>query len=918
MPTARTASPGRLGTFAGVFTPSVLTILGLILFRRLGYVVGAGGMGQALVILLIAHAISILTSASLSAIATNLHVKGGGDYYLISRSLGVEFGGALGVVLFLAQSISVAFYCIGFGEAIAALLPGDASIGAQGLAVMAALFLFVFAWLGADWATRLQYVVMAALGSGLLAFFIGGLAEFSWARVEANWTPAPGAGLDFWVLFALFFPAVTGFTQGVSMSGDLENPGRSLPGGTFAAVFVSLAVYLGATLVFAGSATGESLTADYEAMSRVAVLPVLITVGIVAATLSSALASFMGAPRILQALAQDRVFPPLLPFAVGQGETNNPRRGVLLTLAIALVFCAAGGVDFIAPVVSMFFLISYGLLNYATALEARANSPSFRPRFRWFHYRASLLGALACLGVMLMINPWASAIALVFMFALYQYIERLAAPSRWAAGRRDHYFHSVRTNLRAMAEEPVHPRSWRPHLLVFSDAPARRRGLVEFASWIEGGAGVTTVVRLIEGDGDELAELCRSEQKALEDDIEKQELEAYALVVAAPNLTTAAQTVIQAHGIGPLRPNCVLINWLGHHEADAGGAKAAQERATGEGEGEVEGEGVAERPEEEAPDDELKEHIFVRHLRAASRLGVNVIVLDALEKELAAVEAVPAHQRRIDVWWTDDETGRLSLLLAYMMTRSDEWAGATIRLLARGSRGRQDKGRERLRETLDDIRIEAEVLTISDLTREKLVQRSRDASLVFLPLRLRRQRAMDLFGKPVEDLVADLPMLALVSAVQDITLDAGPEEGEVSQLAALTDAVKDARRALRKAEARSEKAGKEQEAARVAGEKVQAAKKGPAASEEERARELEKSREAAARLKETRRELRQAEGEARKLRNALQTAEDRLREAGGEPVPAEKRSKTPPEPSSENSTETPPDTDASAEAPPKA
>ncbi len=851
MAAATKSASAKLGTFAGVFTPSVLTILGLILFRRLGYVVGAGGIGQALVIMLIAHAISVLTSSSLSAIATNMRVKGGGDYYLISRSLGVEFGGALGIVLFLAQSISVAFYCIGFGEAIAAIVPAAAPLGGQGLAMLAAGFLFVFAWLGADWATRLQYLVMAALGAGLAAFFIGGIADFSWARVEANWSPTPGVDLDFWLLFALFFPAVTGFTQGVSMSGDLKDPGRSLPSGTFAAVFVSLAVYLAATLVFAGALPGEQLVADYEAMARVAVLPVLITVGIVAATLSSALASFMGAPRILQALARDRVFPPLTFFAQGHGAADNPRRGVLLTLAIALLFCAAGGVDFIAPVVSMFFLISYGLLNYATALEARANSPSFRPRYRWFHYRASLVGALACLGVMLMINPWASAISLVLMFALYQYVERLAGPVRWAASRRDHYFHSVRTNLRAMAEEPVHPRNWRPHLLVFSDAPRRRKGLVHFAAWIEGGAGVTTVVKLIEGDGEHLAELCRKEHKALLADIEAQELQAFALVVAAPNLETAAQTVIQSHGIGPLRTNTILLNWLGDAEAASTGP------------------------------DETSERIFVRHLRAAASLGVNVIVLDARAAEVEAIEAVPAEERRIDVWWTDDETGRLSLLLAYMMTRSEEWAGATIRLLAAAGRGRHDKGRERLTETLEEIRIEAEVESIEDLTRDKLVARSRDASLVFLPLRLRRARAVDLFGKPVDDLVRELPMLALVSAVQDIALDSEPEEGEVARRAALSDAVKDARAALKKAMSASEKARKELDAAQAAEGKLKPAGEG-ALDDEERLQRLERARQAAARSKEARRAARQTEGAERALRTALQAAKAALAAEEGE------------------------------------
>jgi amino acid transporter len=226
---------GTLGTFSGVFTPSILTILGIILFLRLGYVVGNAGLGRALLIIGLANVISILTSFSLSAIATNMKVKGGGDYYLISRTLGVEFGGAIGIVLFLAQSVSIAFYCIGFGEAVAAMLPGGGEALPQIIAALAVSFLFVFAWLGADWATRFQYVVMTILAVALFSFFAGGLAKWENATLVQNWT-SPASGPGFWVLFAIFFPAVTGFTQGVSMSGDLKDAGRSLPLGTFFAV----------------------------------------------------------------------------------------------------------------------------------------------------------------------------------------------------------------------------------------------------------------------------------------------------------------------------------------------------------------------------------------------------------------------------------------------------------------------------------------------------------------------------------------------------------------------------------------------------------------------------------------------------------------------------------------------------------
>ncbi|UCD83079.1 MAG: amino acid permease, partial [Desulfobacterales bacterium] len=313
-------SGGTLSTFAGVFTPSVLTILGIILFLRLGYVVGNAGLGPALLILLLANGISVLTSVSLSAIATNLKVKGGGDYYLISRTLGHEFGGALGIVLFLAQSVSIAFYCLGFGEAVAALISTNLSILPQIIAALAVSFLFIFAWLGADWATRFQYVVMVVLFAAILSFFIGGFLRWDSGLLAQNWS-SPQTNPGFWVLFAIFFPAVTGFTQGVSMSGDLKDPGKSLPRGTFAAVGLSIIIYFMSSVIFAAALPGEVLMGDYGAMQRVALIGFLITAGVIAATLSSAMASFLGAPRILQSLAADRIFPFLVFFAKGAGPT---------------------------------------------------------------------------------------------------------------------------------------------------------------------------------------------------------------------------------------------------------------------------------------------------------------------------------------------------------------------------------------------------------------------------------------------------------------------------------------------------------------------------------------------------------------------------------------------------------------------
>lgn len=454
----------KLGTFAGVFTPSILTILGIILFLRLGYIVGSSGLRDALFIMMLAVAISVLTSFSIAAIATNLKVKGGGVYYLISRTLGAEFGGAIGTVLFLAQSVSIGFYSIGFAEATSALLGLTHPFAIQALAAISVLALSVIAWFGADWATRSQYIIMAVLVLALAVFVLGAVQHWNAAQLAANWTPSVAA-IPFWVAFAIFFPAVTGFTQGIAMSGDLANPGRSIPYGTFAAVGLSMIVYFGFAIL---------LAADYSIMKRIAVAGPLVDAGVIAATLSSALASLVGAPRILQALAVDDVFPRIRFLAKDDGPSNNPRRAVVLATLIALAVVSLGNLNLIASVVSMFFLVSYGLLNYATYFEAKAAGPSFRPTFRFYHPYVSYVGGLGCLGVMIAIDVLSGVVAVAVVLVIHRYLSQREFPARWADSRRSYHLSLARQHLLAAWAEPEHALNWRPQLPVFSDNPLRR------------------------------------------------------------------------------------------------------------------------------------------------------------------------------------------------------------------------------------------------------------------------------------------------------------------------------------------------------------------------------------------------------------------------------------------------------------
>jgi len=775
---------GSLGTFPGVFTPSVLTILGIILFMRLGYVVGNAGLIKALVIIALANSISVLTTFSLSAIATNMRVKGGGDYYLISRTLGIEFGGAIGIVLFLAQSVSVAFYCIGFGEAVSGMICLSSALHAQVIAAGAVSILFIFSWLGTDWATRFQYVVMAILFSAILSFLIGGFHRFDAAVMTANLSGSRPA-MNFWLLFAIFFPAVTGFTQGVSMSGDLKDPGKSLPVGTFTAVGISVAIYLVAAVLFAGAAHRDILTQDFASMKHIASFGFIVDAGVVAATLSSAMASFLGAPRILQSLAGDKIFPFLHFFAKGYGPAGNPRRAVVLCLVIASMTVALGNLNMIAPVVSMFFLISYGLLNYATFYEARSRSPSFRPLFKFYDLRLSLLGAAACLVAMVAINVTPALIACAVLFAVYQYLKQADTPSRWSDSQRSYHLQQVRDHLIATAAAPEHPRDWRPQILAFSDDPERRQRLLRFSSWVEGGSGITTVVRIKEGSGLKMIREKEHAEEELRSFLRDHKLKAFPLVLVAPNARNAVNVLIQAFGIGPLRANTVTLNWLD----------------------ELEG-GILPLREEE----------FGLYLRTAFRLGCNIVILDSKEDEWTALEAMDSEQCRIDVWWSDDSTSRLMLLFAFLMKRSPAWEHAQIRMLAFGTRGHGERDGSqppaaeegesaephgsgqvvsRLEHMLSEIRIQASIQVVEKADAEKVAAMSADAAMVFLPLKLRQNQIFDPFGGKVEDLLAHLPIVALVLAAEDIDLEAGPEDGIHGELVEAIDELDRARKRMK-------------------------------------------------------------------------------------------------------------------------
>ena len=663
-PKGAAAGPAKFGTFGGVFTPCVLTILGVIMFLRFGDVVGNAGIFNALLIVLAAKAITTLTTLSLSAIATNTRTKGGGAYFLISRSLGVEFGGAIGTVFFLAQAISVSMYVIGFAEAFVGTFPGLESGVRRGATVATITNLGVFAcvMIGAGWTIKVQYVILAVLLLSLVSFGAGVPQAFDPAIVSANWGPGFVAGESWVTMFALFFPAVTGIMAGANMSGDLKDPASSIPRGTLWAILFTAMIYLvlAVLLGVVRPRTGEGgLIGSNMIMNDIAVVPWLITAGVFAATLSSALGSMMGSPRILQAFARDQVLPVLRPFAAGSGPSNEPRRATVLTFLIAQACILAGDLNAIAPVITMAFMITYGTLNLASFYESFTKNPSYRPRFRYCHWSVSLAGTLACLGVMVLLN-WAWAlVAIAGMSGLYWLIAQREVEANWGDVKSGLAFERARKNLARLEDENFHPKNWRPMLLTMGGAGEARRHLATYGHWLTNGHGIQTLGLVIEGELIELMDRRAAQRTILRRFIREQNLSAFPAVVVSPSVADGVTALVQAHGMGGLEPNTVLLGWPdvskaedagdGPHEASAAAAEAAATRRR-----------------------------FARLTHTVARLNRSVVLVRSRERD-EKVFVPPVGT--LDVWWRGRDNGPLMLMMAHLLTKNPEWRRHKIRLL---------------------------------------------------------------------------------------------------------------------------------------------------------------------------------------------------------------------------------------------
>ena len=495
----------KFGTFKGVFVPSTEAILGTVLFLLMPLLTADVGLVMMLGIVLIAHSVTLATASSLSDCATNLnHIEGGGLYALAKQSLGSAMGGSIGIMLYLAQAASIGFYCIGFAEPLHSLLspfllnagifhgtdPAQILVQKQILASVFLLVFFVIVMVGADFTLKLQILILFVLLISVLTIFAGPFVNISYRE---NRVFTEGLNLYgnrtlslsiFFMTFTQFFPAVTGISSGIGMSGDLKNPRKSIVSGTFSAIGITMVIYLAAAIIFAGI-DRTVLISGYDGGNPAGVIltelfglgkafpanipGVFILAGVLFATCSSALSVFMTGPRTLQFLTRDGILPSKLGFLQNDFKEggSEPRYAVILSLFIGLAIIWMGNINFASMVVGILFLVVYGWINGAAFLERISNNPAFRPTFRG-HWLISLFGFTACIAAISLFNWKVGLLIFLSQYIMFRLILRYRSNGRLEGVWWGFIFSMMTKSIGRLNRIVQGAQNWRPILTTFA------------------------------------------------------------------------------------------------------------------------------------------------------------------------------------------------------------------------------------------------------------------------------------------------------------------------------------------------------------------------------------------------------------------------------------------------------------------
>uniref|UniRef100_A0A8C3CUC1 Solute carrier family 12 member 1 n=1 Tax=Cairina moschata TaxID=8855 RepID=A0A8C3CUC1_CAIMO len=777
----------KFGWVKGVLVRCMLNIWGVMLFIRLSWIVGQAGIGLGVIIILLATMVTSITGLSTSAIATNGFVRGGGAYYLISRSLGPEFGGSIGLIFAFANAVAVAMYVVGFAETVVELLKEsdtimvDESNDIRIIGTITVVCLLGISVAGMEWEAKAQVILLVVLLIAIANFFIGtviptnnekkarGFFNYQASIFAENFGPDFRGGEGFFSVFAIFFPAATGILAGANISGDLKDPQGAIPKGTMLAILITTVAYIGVaisscvvrdatgnindTAVSGMSCNGSSacnlgydfsrcrnqpcdygLMNNFQVMSMVSGFGPLITAGIFSATLSSALASLVSAPKVFQALCKDNVYKGLHFFAKGYGKNNEPIRGYVLTFVIAMAFILIAELNTIAPIISNFFLASYALINFSCFHASYAKSPGWRPAFRYYNMWVSLFGALLCCGVMFVINWWAALITYAIELFLYIYVTYKKPEVNWGSSTQALYYINALDSALALTAVEDHVKNFRPQCIVLTGAPMIRPALLDITHTFTKNNGLCICCEVYTGPRKLCVKEMNSGMAKKQAWLTKNKRKAFYAAVAADSFRDGVKSLLQASGLGRMKPNTLVIgfkkdwrnaaasqveNYVGviHDAFDFELGMIIVRISQGFDITQVLFFSICLPTATRCLTRQKSFHIFFLISESTINTIQSMHMGEFNQKLLEASTQFKKKQGKgtIDIWWLFDDGG-LTILIPYILTIRKKWKNCKLRIFTGGKANRIEEEKLVMASLLSKFRIKfADINIICDI-----------------------------------------------------------------------------------------------------------------------------------------------------------------------------------------------------------
>ncbi|KAK3359719.1 amino acid permease-domain-containing protein [Lasiosphaeria hispida] len=571
----------KLGLVSGVFIPVCLNILSILMFLRFGLILGEIGLLGFLGLMLIAYTVDFVTTLSLSAIASNGEVKGGGAYYLISRSLGPEFGGSIGLLFYLAQVLNTALNVVGLIDCLKLNIGHTMPHGYWWdylFETIALVICTVLCMAGSSIFSKASNALLVILATSIVsiplsALFLPAFSDpvrgidftgVSLTTLRSNLYPhSTGrefAGLaSFRNLFGVLFPATSGIFAGASMSGDLRNPSKAIPVGTLWAMLSTLIAYLVVILSLASSTKHSSFIHNANIIQETNIWPPIIFAGELATTFFSALMGVIGSAKLMQALARDRLLPGLSIFGMGTKRSDEPVLAVFLTYLVTQLAMFAN-LNQIATLISMGYQMTFFVMNLACFLLKIGSAPNFRPGFKFFSWQTAFAGSILSAAAMFFIDETYAATAVCMLVFLFLMIHYLSPPKHWGDVSQNLIYHQVRKYLLRL--KPEHIKFWRPQIILLINNPRKQTRLIQFCNSMKKGALYILGHVIVTDDFSAGVAEAKLQQAAWTKYIsEYSRIKAFVQLTMSPSLVWGVRNLILSAGLGGMRPNIAIMGF---------------------------------------------------------------------------------------------------------------------------------------------------------------------------------------------------------------------------------------------------------------------------------------------------------------------------------------------------------------------